>query len=144
MSNLTDNKKIDLISIKLDKIKFGFKAWLTKQALNDCNVELILDQIQDRYLIEMKGFFAGEHVSDHFISYPKDWWQAFKDRWFPKWLKWKYPIKLSVHKFEYKVIYDNFKVSLPKESYKMVVNEKPIMDEESEISEGSAYASRNN
>jgi hypothetical protein len=35
--------------------------------------------------------------------YPADWWQAFKERWFPKWLKYHYPIKtkevIAKHKF---------------------------------------------
>jgi hypothetical protein len=29
-------------------------------------------------------------------SLPLDWWQSFKLKWFPKWLKRKYPIKYRV------------------------------------------------
>ena len=29
------------------------------------------------------------------VKYPADWWQAFKERWFPKWLKRKHPVKYT-------------------------------------------------
>ena len=32
----------------------------------------------------------------HVIRYPKDWWQAFKYRWFPSWLKGRFPIEYHV------------------------------------------------
>lgn len=27
------------------------------------------------------------------FSYPSNWWQAFKSRWFPVWLKRRFPVK---------------------------------------------------
>lgn len=42
-------------------------------------------------VMQIKSMVAGERV--HEIRYPLDWWQAFRERWFPKfWLKW-YPVK---------------------------------------------------
>ena len=36
-------------------------------------------------------------------EYPEDWWQAIKERWFPKWLLRRYPVKYAqvwaYHKF---------------------------------------------
>jgi len=39
------------------------------------------------------------------VEYPKDWWQAFKDRWFPLWAKKRWPV--IMHKFivDFKVAY---------------------------------------
>ena len=34
------------------------------------------------------------------ISYPADWWQGVKLRWLPKWLKRRYPIKMTLHRFQ--------------------------------------------
>ena len=28
-------------------------------------------------------------------TYPSDWWQAFKARWFPSWLKKRFPVRLT-------------------------------------------------
>ena len=36
-------------------------------------------------------------------QYPSDWWQAFKERWFPNWLLGRYPVRytqiIAKHKF---------------------------------------------
>jgi hypothetical protein len=29
------------------------------------------------------------------VRYPKDWWEAFKERWFPKWLLERYPAQYN-------------------------------------------------
>jgi hypothetical protein len=40
---------------------------------------------------------------EEIYRYPSDWWQAFKERWFPKWLLKQFPVKKAevwaVHKF---------------------------------------------
>lgn len=40
-------------------------------------------------------------------TYPKTWWDAFKDRWFPSWLKERYPVewtKVEVDEPQYVVV----------------------------------------
>jgi len=149
MANIETEKvnKKDAIEIKLEQIRFRFQSWLTRDALEtaemyNVTVKMITDQVKDRFLLDMDAFFLGEHVSDHLITYPEDWWQAFKDRWFPDWLIKKYPIKLTVHKFEYKMIYDKFKCQLPEESHKLIMNKRPIMDCDKETIEGAYHASK--
>lgn len=40
---------------------------------------------------------------DEVFDYPADWWQAFKERWFTKWLKRRSRVKRArvwaIHKF---------------------------------------------
>ncbi len=40
---------------------------------------------------------------EELTKYPSDWWQALKERWFPKWMKQRWPIKYNevwaYHKF---------------------------------------------
>ena len=37
-----------------------------------------------------------EHVSElPKFTYPADWWQAFKARWFPRWLLRRYPVRTA-------------------------------------------------
>jgi hypothetical protein len=35
----------------------------------------------------------GEENVELYVKYPMDWWEAFKERWFSKWLLVKYPVK---------------------------------------------------
>ena len=43
-------------------------------------------------------FVASLEQPYHVISYPKDWWQACKNRWFPGWLKGRFPIEYHVER----------------------------------------------
>jgi hypothetical protein len=36
-------------------------------------------------------------------SYPKDWWEAFKERWFPKFLLNRYPVEYEIKTFKREV-----------------------------------------
>jgi len=36
------------------------------------------------------------------VSYPADWWQAVKERWFPKWAISRWPVRYTTKTFEAK------------------------------------------
>lgn len=45
------------------------------------------------------------------IEYPMDWWQWFKDRWFPKWAKRRWPIKM--HRVDIREIFPFLSIDTP-------------------------------
>jgi len=106
-------------TVELEKIKFGCIQRISKQFL-DAACEYQYDFIYDQVEMYMTGFLIGERLPDITVSYPKDWWEAFKDRWFPKWLRKRYPIILQNHTLSRSVVYPDLKVSLPKNNYKVV------------------------
>ena len=34
------------------------------------------------------------------VKYPLDWWQSFKERWFPKWVLRRWPVRYHYEKWE--------------------------------------------
>lgn len=54
-----------------------------------------------RYLIALVLDIATQE--EPMMRIPADWWQAFKERWYPQWLKKKSPVKykeiVAVHRF---------------------------------------------
>jgi hypothetical protein len=48
----------------------------------------------ERAMYEIRVSLASEQLKEY--RYPSDWKQAFKERWFPKWLLKKYPVKYDV------------------------------------------------
>ena len=46
--------------------------------------EIVLRIVQEVY---------GRQLEKVEASYPRDWWQAFKDRWFPGWAKQRWPVR---------------------------------------------------
>lgn len=63
-------------------------------------IQVILDDWGNRLV---QGMLAIATQEDREISYPADWWQAFKFRWFPEWALRRWPVKrhhiIAIHKF---------------------------------------------
>jgi len=51
------------------------------------------DYIYNRLEYTLKAYVWANPKSAA-IEYPKDWWQSFKDRWFPVWAKKRWPVKM--------------------------------------------------
>lgn len=78
--------------IVLQRIRFG----LTRhENLKDCYPqELNYETFSDLRLNSMIHFLSwnllGKEIETR--TYPSTWWDAFKDRWFPKFLKQRFPV----------------------------------------------------
>lgn len=61
----------------------------------DLRIQVVDNQIRALYTLATQETLEAK--------YPADWWQAFKERWFPHWLLEYYPVKfkqvVAVHKF---------------------------------------------
>lgn len=74
-------KKFSFILDKLaqDKYSFIIKRIMAKGNLNEA-VELLLDVATQEELIR---------------EIPRDWWQHLKQRWMPRWLQRRFPVKTA-------------------------------------------------
>jgi hypothetical protein len=43
------------------------------------------------------------------IKYPRDWREAFKERWFPSWLLSRYPVVYKTHRIDVREIYPDYR-----------------------------------
>jgi len=60
-------------------------------------------EIEDKISSDLKYMINIATMEDEVVKYPSDWWQWFKQRWFPAWALKMFPIKYahvwSIHKF---------------------------------------------
>lgn len=61
------------------------------EELHLSNVEQYRDQMLARMVYQLKADVYGNVIES--VRYPKDWKQAFKERWFPQWLLKRYPVE---------------------------------------------------
>ncbi len=80
----------------LKKIRMGVSKHVSKEFLKNMSFEIRKNKPFDGFLTELRFFLWGRkektEVVEHF-SYPSDWWQAFKERWFPEFLREKFPVE---------------------------------------------------
>ena len=84
---------------------------------------ILYDHIDNAVLI-MRAKIAGHDCKKEvIIKYPQDWQEAFKERWFPKWLLKKYPVKYTKEKVSAKIFYPEIKIPATKSYVEVYVAE---------------------
>jgi len=68
---------------------------------------IVVEGAAEDIIIKVKSFVYGvdEATRRVEIRYPADWWEAFKERWFPRWLLKRYPVKYHEETVEAREIY---------------------------------------
>ena len=110
-------KIIDDTPIVLQKVRVGMDMIVTDNMLMDSQSEIVSDYVINGIRVSLRGYLLGEVVQHEEISYPRDWWEAFKERWFPKWAKIKWPVQYRKTVMDAKAIYPDFQPSLPNERH---------------------------
>lgn len=78
----------------LSRFKFAAKKRIPKEILASVNIEFLKDKLSNDLIFGWKAAIAGQGLRT--IRYPKDWWQALKERWFPRGFKKWWPIEYTV------------------------------------------------
>jgi len=112
----------DEYSPKLNKVELEFLDFYVREAIDVEKIALYKTGTRVFYeerfyamVLEMKACVLHEPQDEYVISWPENWWEHFKDRWFPKWAKKKWPIKREAHRIKISLLYPKFKISLPDE-----------------------------
>jgi len=100
-------------SVRLEKIKICITEHIDKNLLMEANIDILKDMYSRRFALQLTGFIYGERSPETTIQYPSTWWDAFKIRWFNKYLLKKYPAKYTTHHIQFNVMYPDFKYALP-------------------------------
>ena len=73
------------------------------EKIADFEIDTFMEWHQRKLIFRLRPFLAqvGELRIQHYIRYPKDWWEAVKERWFPVWLIKKFPVQYTVIDIDY-------------------------------------------
>ncbi len=70
-----------------------------------------MDYLCDSLTLRIVQMVYGRTMEKVEVEYPADWWQAFRERWFPAWVLRRWPVKKTVVRLEAKELYP--KLSVP-------------------------------
>ena len=122
MINLS-TKTLKVKDFLLEKIHYELGIRIDTRHLYYANVECaykVIDSIANDALLQIHGFVWGENLKEpKYIRYPKDWKEAFKERWFPKFLLNRWPVKYSVYEISTAVLYPNYIPTMPNNEWCM-------------------------
>jgi len=103
MNDKIENKNAaiydDCVKTTLDILVREKRFILGEFAMKNLSVTRLKDITRDTLLYSLCTLIPSENVKEEThtfnVEYPETWWQAFKDQYYPVWLKKKYPVKFK-------------------------------------------------
>jgi hypothetical protein len=95
------NRDGQLERLYLEGIRLASKSFIEPNVLRSARFDMAwLERCawQDAYEFRRMFTVAGEQKTET-LCYPADWWQAFKERWFPAWALKRWPAKQRFFEF---------------------------------------------
>ncbi len=105
MNELKDTVEFEKITLPLMKVAVSERIKLGSLSLDRMRLDGYRDYFMDSMVYNLSTYLIGNKVHEYpvdDIKYPADWKEAFKERWFPEFLKRRYPVR---YKYESTVIH---------------------------------------
>jgi hypothetical protein len=107
MSDQVETERVELYKEKLSALISMSPNIFNEPSLK---VEKMAQWHYDEFVTRLIDFVWSEHLETQEIRMPEDWWQAFKERWFPKWYLKRNPVKYITKRIEAKALYPKLRM----------------------------------
>lgn len=114
--------------VDLEKFALELRTLLNEKYLMDTEVSIersYMEFAMRTVCLQVKGFVWAEDKGRQEIRYPKDWIEAFKARWFPKWALKRWPVKMQVDVVDMKVIFPDYRPLVDGARFRMFAMRQP-------------------
>lgn len=71
------------------------------------NADVITNAVGEM-VMRLSAHIYGRWEPEDVHEYPSDWWQAFKERWFPEWALKRWPVETTIVTAKRGIIYPQF------------------------------------
>lgn len=105
------NPKLNYEAVELTKIKKAAQLCLSRKMIHDLKIDVDFDYYLDNCYIRTVKEMLALKAGDRIIRYPKNWKEAFRERWLPQWMKKRFPIKYI--EYDVLVVFPNLLKEFP-------------------------------
>ena len=114
---------VKITKVQLEKLLVGIEHHLSTEMLCDAHLECFLDEIAHDLIIRLRSHIWAEKesVQHHEIEYPRDWWQAVKERFAPRWFLERWPVEYTAHVIDVHAIYPSFRPAVPDQEWRLTI-----------------------
>lgn len=88
--------------VALTRLKFAGQTWIDRLLLEESALGLdrIVKMEAERLTMTVVSNVLAEHLGAEAVSFPADWWQGVKARWFPAWALKRWPVQRRTIKLD--------------------------------------------
>lgn len=122
---------ITVVRVELEKLMIGHESTI-ELPISGARFDIRhLEWEANRIRVSLRGYVWTQNIQHEEqstevvceFSAPADWWQHFKQRWFPAWALRRWPVALKketqrksvTHKFECRALFPDFKYEAPRD-----------------------------
>lgn len=80
-------------SVKLEGTTWVLNLPVSDEMMGDITAKALVEDVLGQQLVQVRGRLFYENLET--IEYPRDWWEALKERWFPRWAKKRWPVRVK-------------------------------------------------
>lgn len=110
---------MELGKLELERWKVSATQILSREFAEQADARLIEDVIAPHLILRITQTIWGYKVGERVVEWPADWWQALKDRWFPRWALARWPVVHARETIEARDLFPH--LAVPPEARRAVI-----------------------
>uniref|UniRef100_A0A6M3L0X3 Uncharacterized protein n=1 Tax=viral metagenome TaxID=1070528 RepID=A0A6M3L0X3_9ZZZZ len=114
-SEPSDGASVAWRRVILEQVPLAMRSTLAGYGMATDDIEVRADWLGELLAVQVKDFILAQTLEEHKATYPSDWWQALKERWFPKWALRRWPVRHTTVELKAQALYPS--LVLPKEPH---------------------------
>lgn len=114
-------------TVDLRRLELVASQQVDEFVLHDLRVERFWDELGRHMRYTLRGYIWSEPPKSIRVRYPSTWWDAFKERWFPKWAVEAYPVDYTIETMEGQIFYPKLPHTVPEHVHnlRLVIRKEP-------------------
>ncbi|HEU5276864.1 MAG TPA: hypothetical protein VFU97_24620 [Xanthobacteraceae bacterium] len=80
--------------MRLERLRFAADLVISRAVVESPDGLDLVRSYTDDYVRRVAFDLVGRKA-EHVVTFPTDWWQHFKQRWFPAWALKRWPVRLT-------------------------------------------------
>ena len=119
-----ESPRVDPVALERIRIAADFEM---SQYTVECDTAFAVEYATHHVRYLVRGYLWGERLGRQEVSYPKDWWQAFKERWFTSWMKRRWPVLMTTRRFVAHALYPDYRNVFPDQRVVFVIRRDDLL-----------------
>jgi len=108
---MTDqNEDPKVRQVLLERMTWACRQDVPKALADRLTVEQIADMVTGRMVYMLRASIYAQQLDHQVVRYPADWWQGFKQRFFPAWALRRWPVLETVKTMRLFAWYPNMEI----------------------------------
>ncbi len=121
---LSSDVTMEMARLEARRLRGRMEIGSVDGAMYGMKCEYVQDAVARQLVANLVATVATKKYAVKTVSFPADWWQAVKRRWFPRWALKRWPVQMTDVTLEASAYYPDIRIPNHEAFVDVVLNEK--------------------